>query len=89
MAVTKKAVSKASAQIFLEWALSHEGQVAIGKSGLTPYRADVKKEEVPFLTYTSIVEKIGENKRHQDPLRPGDGDRERVVLARWKKALQL
>lgn len=89
MAVTKKAVSKASARIFLEWALSHEGQVAIGKSGLTPYRADVKKEEIPFLTYNMIVEKIGEKN-----VIPILYDRAMVTesasfLARWKKTFKL
>jgi iron(III) transport system substrate-binding protein len=89
MAVTKKAVSKASARLFLEWALSHEGQVAIGKSGLTPYRADVKKDEVPFLTYQSIVDQIGEKN-----VIPILYDRAMVTesasfLARWKKTFKL
>jgi iron(III) transport system substrate-binding protein len=89
MAVTKKAVSKASARIFLEWALSHEGQVAIGKSGLTPYRADVKKDEVPFLTYQAIVDAVGEKN-----VLPVLYDRAQVTeskdfLTRWKKTFKL
>jgi iron(III) transport system substrate-binding protein len=87
--VTRHAVSKASARLFLEFALSHDGQVAIGKSGLTPYRADVKTTEVPYLTYQGIVAAIGE----QNVL-PILYDRalireEESFLARWKKVFEL
>lgn len=87
--ITRHAVSKASARLFLEFSLSHEGQVAIGKSGLTPYRADVKKDEVPYLTYQGIVDTIGA----QNVL-PILYDRalmkeEDSFLARWKKVFKL
>lgn len=61
IAMTRAASSKASAQLFLDFVLSHEGQVAVGRGGLTPYRPDVKKEEVPFLTYQSVAGEIGES----------------------------
>ncbi|QAU35712.1 ABC transporter substrate-binding protein [Janthinobacterium sp. 17J80-10] len=60
VAITKKAESKYSAQLFLDFVVSHAGQVAVGVGGLTPYRSDIKKGEVPFLTYDMIREKIGE-----------------------------
>jgi iron(III) transport system substrate-binding protein len=41
--------------------VSHEGQVAVAQGGLTPYRPDIRKEEVPFLTYNMIRDQIGEN----------------------------
>jgi len=87
--ITKHAVSKASARLFLEFALSHDGQVAIGKAGLTPYRPDVKKSEVPYLTYQAIVDTIGEKN-----VLPILYDRALVkeedsFLARWKKVFKL
>ena len=30
------------------------------RGGMTPYRSDVKLEEVPFLTYDAIRQKVGE-----------------------------
>ncbi len=83
--ITKHAVSTASARLFLEYALSHEGQVTIGQAGLTPYRPDVKTSEVPYLTYASIAAQIGDNN-----VMPILYDRAMVqdqsaFLARWKK----
>lgn len=87
--VTRHATSKASAQLFLEFALSHEGQVAIGKSGLTPYRADVRKDEVPYLTYQGIVDAVGE--RNVLPILYDRAmmQEEESFLARWKKVFKL
>ncbi|MDE2450586.1 MAG: extracellular solute-binding protein [Gammaproteobacteria bacterium] len=85
MGIPKRAVSTASARLFLEYALSHEGQVTIGQAGLTPYRPDVKTTEVPYLTYGSIAAEIGEKN-----VMPILYDRALVTdqnafLARWKK----
>jgi iron(III) transport system substrate-binding protein len=87
--ITRHAVSKASARLFLEFALSHEGQVAIGKSGLTPYRADVRKDEVPYLTYQGIVDTVGE--RNVLPILYDRAmvQEEESFLARWKKVFKL
>ncbi|MBL8271396.1 ABC transporter substrate-binding protein [Steroidobacter sp.] len=60
IALTKAAASKSSAQLLLDFVLSRDGQLAVAKGGLTPYRSDVLKSEVPFLTYDSIRESIGE-----------------------------
>lgn len=83
--IPKHAVSTASARIFLEFALSHAGQVTIGQAGLTPYRPDVKTSEVPYLTYGSIAAQIGDNN-----VMPILYDRALVTeqnafLARWKQ----
>ncbi|WP_165799517.1 ABC transporter substrate-binding protein [Sphingomonas oleivorans] len=59
MAVTKAARSPNSARLMLDYMLSHEGQVAAGQGGMTPYRPDVAANEVPFLTYGAIAERIG------------------------------
>jgi len=87
--IPKRAVSTASAQIFLEFALSHEGQVTIGQAGLTPYRPDVKTNEVPYLTYGSIAAQIGDKN-----VMPILYDRALVTeqnafLARWKKVYAM
>lgn len=60
VAITRKSPNKYSAQLFLDFMLSHAGQVALAQGGLTPYRDDVRKEEVPLLTYNMIREQIGE-----------------------------
>lgn len=60
MAITRKARSPYSAQLFIDYLLSHEGQVALGRGGITPYRSDVQKDEVPFLTYEQIRQQIGD-----------------------------
>jgi len=83
--IPKRAVSTASARLFLEFALSHAGQIAIGQAGLTPYRPDVKSNEVPYLTYGSIAAEIGDKN-----VIPILYDRAMVTdqnafLARWKK----
>lgn len=60
IAITRKSQNKNSAQLFLDFVVSHEGQVAVAAGGLTPYRPDVRKDEVPFLTYNMIRDQIGE-----------------------------
>lgn len=59
LAIPRGARSPLSARLMLDYLVSHEGQVAMGKGGMTPYRPDVKSEEVSFLTYADIVEKVG------------------------------
>ena len=85
MGIPRRAVSTASARLFLEYALSHEGQVTIGQAGLTPYRADVKANEVPYLTYGSIAAQIGD--RNVLPILYDRAlmTEQNAFLARWKK----
>lgn len=58
--ITKKSQNKASAQLFIDFVVSREGQLAAAKGGMTPYHPDVKASEVPFLTYDAIRDKVGE-----------------------------
>ena len=60
IAITKHSQNKNSAQLFLDYVVSREGQVSVAQGGLTPYRSDVRKEEVPALTYDMIKQQIGE-----------------------------
>lgn len=87
MAVTKGAGSPNSGKLMLDFILSHAGQVAFGQGGLTPYRPDVQKGEVPYQTYGSVVEAVGGEqnvvlvKYDQEMLTQRD-----QFLARWKAA---
>ena len=58
--ITKKSQNKAAAQLFVDFVISREGQLAAARGGMTPYRPDVKASEVPFLTYDEIVKRVGE-----------------------------
>lgn len=58
--ITKKSQNKNSAQLFIDYVVSREGQLAAARGGMTPYRSDVKASEVPFLTYDEIVKRVGE-----------------------------
>jgi iron(III) transport system substrate-binding protein len=58
--ITKKSQSKYSAQLFIDFVISREGQLAAARGGMTPYRSDIRIDEVPFLTYDAIRERIGD-----------------------------
>jgi len=89
MGVTAGAKSPNSARLMLDYILSHEGQVAVGKSGLTPYRSDIKKGEVPYLSYEMIVDAVGEqNIIHVDYDSESYAERDKF-LARWKQAFRI
>lgn len=59
MAVTKAAKSPNSAKLLLDHAISHEGQVAWAKGGMTPLRDDIRDDETSFYTYKGVVKKVG------------------------------
>ncbi len=58
--ITKKSQNKASAQLFLDFVVSRDGQLAAARGGMTPYRPDIRPDEVPFLTYDAIRDRVGE-----------------------------
>lgn len=59
MGIAKGATNVNSAKLMLDHIVSHEGQVAFGKGGLTPYRADVKEDEVPRYTFGKVAKEAG------------------------------
>lgn len=59
IAVTKQSTRPNAARLFLDYMISHDGQVMAGKGGMTPYRPDVKADEVPFFTYSQLAEAAG------------------------------
>ncbi|MEI4488670.1 ABC transporter substrate-binding protein [Frigidibacter sp. MR17.14] len=60
MGIPKGAANMNSAKLFVDYALSHDGQTLVGKGGLVPYRDDVAEGDVRY-TYQKIAEQIGED----------------------------
>jgi iron(III) transport system substrate-binding protein len=58
MGIPKGAANPNSAKLFLDYALSNQGQTLVGKGGLVPYRDDVDETQVRY-TYQAILQKIG------------------------------
>lgn len=87
--VTKKAKSPNSAKLFLNYILSHEGQVAVGKGGMTPYRSDVTHGQVPYLAYQDIVDEIGEENIIHVKYDAEAYEKRDEFLARWKQAFRI
>lgn len=87
--LTKKAKSPNSAKLFLNYILSHDGQVAVGRGGMTPYRSDVTQGQVPYLAYQDIVDEIGEENIIHVKYDAEAYERRDEFLARWKKAFRL
>lgn len=85
MAIPAKSGSPNAAKLMVDFILSKAGQTAFGIGGLTPYRADVPKEDVAFYTYDSIKEEVGE-----DNLLLIDVDEKLIAddafLQRWRAA---
>ncbi|MGE0716378.1 MAG: ABC transporter substrate-binding protein [Alphaproteobacteria bacterium] len=86
MGVAKGATNPNSAKLMLDHILSHEGQVGFGKGGLTPYRQDVKDDEVPRYTFSRVAKEAGGEQNlviveyDDDMLAKGP-----EFQARWKK----
>jgi iron(III) transport system substrate-binding protein len=88
MALPQGGPSPNSGKLMLDFILSHDGQAAFGRGGLTPYREDVKKAEVAYYTYDSIKTEIGEDHIlliNHDPALVKGLDKQ---IARWKQAFQ-
>lgn len=58
MAIPKGSTNINSAKLMLDFCLSHDGQVAWGKGGMTPYRPGLTADECPR-TFQSIAQEIG------------------------------
>lgn len=89
IAITKAATHKAAARLFIDFVLSHEGQVAAGKGGLTPYRPDVRPDEVPYLTYQKIVDTVGPANALLVGYDRRLVDEQAGFIERWKRAYRL
>ncbi|CAH0342395.1 extracellular solute-binding protein [Rhizobium sp. CECT 9324] len=58
MGIPKGAANPNSAKLFVDYALSQEGQTLVGKGGLVPYREDVAEDQVRY-TFQKIGETVG------------------------------
>jgi len=58
MGIPETAANPNSAKLFVDYALSHEGQTLVGKGGLVPHRDDVAEDQVRY-TYQAINDLIG------------------------------
>jgi iron(III) transport system substrate-binding protein len=88
VAITKGAGSPNAAKLFLDYMLSREGQIAFAKGGLTPYRDDIARSDVPFQTLGSIGAEIGKENVliiNYDKNLVSQRD---AFIARWKQAFR-
>ena len=60
IAIAPNAPHSATAKLFLDFVLSHEGQGAVAEGGLTSYRESVKAAE-GLHTYQEVVDAVGED----------------------------
>lgn len=87
MGIPKDAANINSAKLFVDYALSKEGQTLVGKGGLVPYREDVDESEVRY-TYQGIADLVGADKMIVAGFDEGlisDAD---AFVAKWNSALQ-
>jgi iron(III) transport system substrate-binding protein len=87
--IPKDGSSPNSARLMIDFIVSHDGQAAFGRGGLTPYRSDVRKEEVANFTLSSIADAVGGEQNLMiigfDPALRKEAD---DFPARWKQMLQ-
>lgn len=90
MAIPKGSTNVNSAKLMLDYIVSHDGQVAFGKGGLTPYREDVQASEVPRATYAGVVKAVG---GEQNVVRVEYDDevmtKGQALQERWKKTFGM
>ena len=87
--IPKDGSSPNSARLMIDFIVSHDGQAAFGRGGLTPYRSDVKKDEVANYTLASIAEAVGgEQNLMILGFNPELRKRADEFPARWKQMMQ-
>ncbi|WP_290687308.1 MULTISPECIES: ABC transporter substrate-binding protein [unclassified Haematobacter] len=86
MGIPSVSANPNSAKLFLDYALSSKGQTELGKGGVTPYRDDVPEAEIPFYTYQSIAEMVGEENLVLINFDSGMAAGVEAFTARWKQA---
>jgi len=89
MGVTQQARNPATAKLMLNYLLTHNGQISIGKGGLTPYRESVTSAEVPYFTYTDIANDIGEENIIRVHYEPSNESEKEEFIDNWKKQYRI
>ncbi|MGV2872802.1 ABC transporter substrate-binding protein [Colwellia sp. E150_009] len=89
MGVTQQARNPATAKLMLNYLLTHDGQVSVGKGGLTPYRESVTSAEVPYFTYTDIANEIGEENIIRVHYDSSDESEKEAFIDSWKQDYRI
>ncbi len=88
IAITRKAASPNSAKLMLDFILSQDGQLAIAKGGLTPYRNDIFG--IPEHHINTIAQTIGDENLILFAMdeRIMDMEKQKIFIERWRTAMQ-
>ncbi|WP_062117897.1 ABC transporter substrate-binding protein [Aureimonas sp. AU40] len=86
MGIPKGAANPNSAKLFVDYALSHDGQTLIGKGGLTPYRDDVDEKQVRY-TFQGIAAQVGQDNLIVAGFDKGLIDEAPAFVEKWNAAL--
>lgn len=89
MSVPKASGNPNAAKLMLDYILSHEGQVAFGKGGMTPYRPGVVPGDGVLFTYQSIIDELGEENVIHIDYDPDMLTGFEAFLARWQQAFGI
>lgn len=89
MALTRDGKNPNSAKLLLDYILSHEGQVAVAKGGLTPYRPDISNDDIPYLSLDQIVKSIGEENVILIEYNPESSSEYDAFMQRWKQSYRI
>ncbi|MFI1733693.1 ABC transporter substrate-binding protein [Streptomyces acidicola] len=74
-----------AARLFVDFLLSAEGQAAVAKGGLTPYREGVKQDDTDSLQ--DIQRKLGADRVHLYPYTEVPEKTQDAYVERWEKAM--
>ncbi len=88
VAITEGASSPNAARVFLDYILSKEGQIAFAQGGLTPYRDDISRNEVPHQTLNSIREEVGAENVFIISYDPDILTQRDAFIERWRQAFR-
>lgn len=85
--IPEGAANPNSAKLFVDYALSQEGQTLVGKGGLVPYREDVPEDQVRY-TYQGLSDVVGAENLIIAGFDEGLITQANDFVAKWNNALQ-
>ncbi|ELS51145.1 ABC transporter substrate-binding protein [Streptomyces viridochromogenes] len=83
--IVKTAPHPNAARLFVDFMLSAEGQAAVAKGGLTPYREGVRQDDTDSLQ--DIQRKLGADRVHLYHFTQVTEETQDKYVARWEKAM--
>jgi len=87
MGIPKEAANPNSAKLLVDFALSQQGQLLVGKGGLVPYRDDVPEDAVRY-TFQEISDQIGAENMIIAGFDAGLVTDAKAFVEKWNAALQ-